>query len=129
MKGLIEMTNNKLQPFDFEVIDFVADATETVITVELHKEAVERFETFTGSFTASINATAVANVRFNNDDVVDGVVRSDTNHAEILNAEIKVQILDNVIDEIYDDVQEDITSQVLESLKTQRFEVRIDRDE
>lgn len=123
------MTNDKLQPFDFEVIDFVADATETVITVELHKEAVEKFETFTGTFNASVDATAAVNVRFDNDEIVDDVVRIDTANAEILNAEIKVQILDNVIDEIYDDVQEDITSQVLESFKTQRFEVRIDRDE
>lgn len=123
------MTNDKLQPFDFEVIDFVADATETVITVELHKEAVEKFETFTGAFNASVDATAAVNVRFDNDEIVDDVVRIDTANAEILNAEIKVQILDNVIDEIYDDVQEDITSQVLESFKTQRFEVRIDRDE
>lgn len=123
------MTNNKLQPFDFEVIDFVADATETVITVELHKEAVEKFETFTGAFNASVDATAAVNVRFDNDEIEDDVVRIDTVNAEILNAEIKVQILDNVIDEIYDDVQEDITSQVLESFKTQRFEVRIDRDE
>lgn len=123
------MTNDKLQPFDFEVIDFVADATETVITVELHKEAVEKFETFTGVFNASVDATAAVNVRFDNDEIVDDVVRIDTTNAEILNAEIKVQILDNVIDEIYDDVQEDITSQVLESFKTQRFEVRIDRDE
>lgn len=123
------MTNDKLQPFDFEVIDFVADATETVITVELHKEAVEKFETFTGDFNASVDATAAVNVRFDNDEIVDDVVRIDTANAEILNAEIKVQILDNVIDEIYDDVQEDITSQVLESFKTQRFEVRIDRDE
>lgn len=123
------MTNNRLQPFDFEVIDFVADATETVITVELHKESVEKFETFTGAFNASVDATAAVNVRFDNDEIVDDVVRIDTANAEILNAEIKVQILDNVIDEIYDDVQEDITSQVLESFKTQRFEVRIDRDE
>lgn len=123
------MTNDKLQPFDFEVIDFVADATETIITVELHKEAVEKFETFTGIFNASVDATAAVNVRFDNDEIVDDVVRIDTANAEILNAEIKVQILDNVIDEIYDDVQEDITSQVLESFKTQRFEVRIDRDE
>lgn len=123
------MTNDKLQPFDFEVIDFVADATETVITVELHKEAVEKFETFTGAFNASVDATAAVNVRFDNDEIVDDVVRIDTANAEILNAEIKVQILDNVIDEIYDDVQEDITSQVFESFKTQRFEVRIDRDE
>lgn len=123
------MTNNNLQPFDFEVIDFVADTTETVITVELHKESVEKFETFTGIFDASVDATAAVNVRFDNDEIVDDVVRIDTANAEILNAEIKVQILDNVIDEIYDDVQEDITSQVLESFKTQRFEVRIDRDE
>ena len=123
------MTNDKLQPFDFEVIDFVADATETVITVELHKESVEKFETFTGTFNASVDATAAVNVRFDNDEIVDDVVRIDTANAEILNAEIKVQILDNVIDEIYDDVQVDITSQVLESFKTQRFEVRIDRDE
>lgn len=123
------MTNNKLQPFDFEVIDFVADTTETVITVELHKESVEKFETFTGTFNASVDATAAVNVRFDNDEIVDDVVRIDTANAEILNAEIKVRILDNVIDEIYDDVQEDITSQVLESFKTQRFEVRIDRDE
>lgn len=123
------MTNDKLQPFDFEVIDFVADATETIITVELHKEFVEKFETFTGTFNASVDATAAVNVRFDNDEIVDDVVRIDTANAEILNAEIKVQILDNVIDEIYDDVQEDITSQVLESFKTQRFEVRIDRDE
>lgn len=123
------MTNDKLQPFDFEVIDFVADATETIITVELHKESVEKFETFTGIFNASVDATAAVNVRFDNDEIVDDVVRIDTTNAEILNAEIKVQILDNVIDEIYDDVQEDITSQVLESFKTQRFEVRIDRDE
>lgn len=123
------MTNNKLQTFDFEVIDFVADATETIITVELHKESVEKFETFTGTFNASVDATAAVNVRFDNDEIVDDVVRIDTANAEILNAEIKVRILDNVIDEIYDDVQEDITSQVLESFKTQRFEVRIDRDE
>lgn len=123
------MTNDKLQPFDFEVIDFVADATETVITVELHKEAVEKFETFTGTFNASVDATAAVNVRFDNDEIADDVVRIDIANAEILNAEIKVQILDNVIDEIYDDVQGDITSQVFESFKTQRFEVRIDRDE
>lgn len=123
------MTNDKLQPFDFEVIDFVADATETIITVGLHKESVEKFETFTSAFNASVDATAAVNVRFDNDEIVDDVVRIDTANAEILNAEIKVRILDNVIDEIYDDVQEDITSQVLESFKTQRFEVRIDRDE
>lgn len=123
------MRDNDLQTFEFNIIDLVADSTETTITIELHKEFVKKFETFTGTFNASVDATAAVNVRFDNDEIVDDVVRIDTANAEILNAEIKVQILDNVIDEIYDDVQEDITSQVLESFKTQRFEVRIDRDE
>lgn len=123
------MRDNDLQTFEFSIIDLVADSAETTITIELHKEFTKKFETFTGTFNASVDATAAVNVSFDNDEIVDDVVRIDTANAEILNAEIKVQILDNVIDEIYDDVQEDITSQVLESFKTQRFEVRIDRDE
>lgn len=114
----------------FNIIDVIADADETVITLEYTDDIEDRFETFAGPINARVEIIAVMNVSFNHEDIDDdGRVEIDATSADIVSLQIKSRIIEEVEEEIYEDIQADIKDEMIRSLLSQKFAVRIDRDE
>lgn len=114
----------------FEVIDLIADADDSTMTVLFYDEYVEKFETTLKTVNASVKVEATLNVEFENSAVdEDGHVGIDVTKSEILESAVTVRILEQVDDFEYEEIQAEIADIVLEDLRKHRFLASIDYDE